>query len=392
MRGRWMGTLRCRIGCADPAQCMNRLIQAGIEFRDPWLPDELTLELTVGWGDWGMLERLCGRQGYELTVLQRRGLIEKLRLMSRRKTLTVCMAMLLFLVMYLPNKVLFVVVEGDTAVSGWQLVLAAEDAGLTFWMDRADVDSYKINNELLQRFPELSWVGVNTKGFVAYISATPRIQENETEDHRTVTNVVAARDGIVTEVHPIGGQKVCEVGQSVREGELLISGIVECPTHIWATHADGEVYALTVHDETLYLPAQGLLQGQKEGTSLTASVVLGKNRIKIFGNSSNLDTTCDKITTYVPLALPGGYYLPMSLCVEQQISRTTEPVSVDRETLADYGEHYLRDQTFDAMIAGEIRGESFRWETGDSWHILKASFSCHEMISRQVEAEMFEGD
>ena len=392
MKGAWMGTLRCRVGCADPAQCMNRLLRANIPFQRPDIADELTLEITVAYGNYGALKKLCQRQGYELTVLRRAGLLEKLAFLKRRKTLAVCMALVLLLALYLPNKVLFVVVEGDSVVPEGQLLLAAGEAGLHFWMDRSEVDSYVIQNNILQAIPELSWVGVNTKGFVAYVSVTERILENETEDHSPVTNVVAARDGVITEVHPIGGQSVCTVGQAVREGEILISGIVECPTHIWATHADGEVYALTGHEETLYLPAQGQQQGEAGETSGQVSVILGKNRIKIFGTSSNFDATCDKIITYVPLALPGGFYLPVSLCVEQEISRAIEPVSVDRETVTAYGEQYLWDLVYGDMIAGEIRSESFLWNTEDSWHILKASFSCQEMISRQVGAEIFEGD
>ncbi len=79
--------------------------------------------------------------------------------------------------------------------------------------------------------------------------------ETEVENHKEATNVIASRAGIVTSMSVIGGQAVCKEGQAVLEGELLVTGLVDCKTHTQVTHADAEIYALTQREIQAVYPA-----------------------------------------------------------------------------------------------------------------------------------------
>ena len=72
----------------------------------------------------------------------------------------------------------------------------------------------------------------------------------EVLDEHAVTKVVAARDGVVTQVRALEGQPMVQAGDAVQTGDTLISGLVE-PTReggkYRTAHAHGTVQAYTTH-------------------------------------------------------------------------------------------------------------------------------------------------
>ena len=81
---------------------------------------------------------------------------------------------------------------------------------------------------------------------VAYGSTDPP----EVLDEHAITKVVAARDGVVTQVRALEGQPMVRAGDAVQTGDTLISGLVE-PTReggkYRTAHARGTVQAYTTH-------------------------------------------------------------------------------------------------------------------------------------------------
>lgn len=56
------------------------------------------------------------------------------------------------------------------------------------------------------------------------VLVTERQQPPDTRAPYAVANVVAARDGVLTEVSVTEGMRLCAVGDTVRQGQLLVSG------------------------------------------------------------------------------------------------------------------------------------------------------------------------
>ncbi len=135
--------------------------------------------------------------------------------------------------------------------------------------------------------PELQWAGVNFSGGVAIVSVRERLPEEAVRDRSTVTNVVAARDGVIVSMSVLGGQSVCRVGQAVRAGELLVTGCVDQTTHTQYTHADAEIYALTQRTIQAVYPQTAVQKVYTGQVIRRYSLIVGRKKNKFIRKQWN---------------------------------------------------------------------------------------------------------
>ena len=384
------GVLKMEAVCADPGGAISAWAAAGIRFWDPQVTGPLTLCFFLDRRDLSRLENLTRRRGDQLRILSRRGLLWDMGAFLRRPGLVLGLAMLIIMMTVLPKRVWFLKFEGNTTVSEARLAAAAQECGLSFFARVPEIKSEEFKNKLVNLLPEICWAGVEFRGGIATVTVREQEVRPQIRDQRTPANVVAARDGIITSMNVLGGQALCQVGQGVLEGELLVSGFVDCETHTQVTQADAEIYALTQRTLTAVTPQIWSKKGETEKETWSLALILGKNRIKICGKSGILPSTYDKIRSVKMLTLPGGYALPVGISVERGILRREsdwEP-DVPEEELRIFGRGYLESQ----MLAGQIleARESIRQDV--ERYFLEGIYTCSEMIARQKTVEFIEGD
>lgn len=386
------GTVQVELVSADPAAALTYYGAQGLRFRDPELTAPLTLSMTMDAKTWRRLEPLAEQRGDRCRCLSRRGLAVSFYRSRKRLLFWTALALLLIGVLYAPGRVWFVEVEGNTTVPERQILAAAELCGVKFWAKSGEIRSEQVKNQILNLVPELQWAGVNFSGGVAIISVRERLPGEPIRERSSVTNVVAARDGVIVSMSVLGGQSLCQVGQAVRGGELLVTGCVDQETHTQYTHADAEIYALTQRRITAVYPQTW---GQKTYSGQTIrrySLVVGRKRINLSGNSGISDATCDKMTETKTLTLPGGFSLPVTLVIETLRPYEAPEATVSQSQAQEVLGSWTRLSALEDMIAGEILGEVpfFREEDGLFW--MDMTYSCREMIARQRPAELFEGE
>ena len=386
------GTVQAELISADPAAALTYYGAQGLRLREPELTAPLTLTMTMDNRTWRRLEQLAQSRGDRCRCLSRRGLAVSLARGTRRLPFWIALAFLFLAVLYAPNRVWFVEVEGNGSIPDRQILAAAEACGVRFWAKAGEIRSEQVKNKILNLVPELQWAGVNFSGGVAIVSVRERLPEEAVRDRSTVTNVVAARDGVIVSMSVLGGQSVCRVGQAVRAGELLVTGCVDQTTHTQYTHADAEIYALTQRTIQAVYPQTAVQKVYTGQVIRRYSLIVGRKRINLSGNSGISDATCDKMTETKTLSLPGGYSLPVKLEIETLRPYRTVEVQVSQTLAEDALCSYARQAALSEMIAGEILGQTpaLREESGLYW--MDMTYACREMIARQRPAELFEGE
>ena len=386
------GTVQAELISADPAAALTYYGAQGLRLREPELTAPLTLTMTMDNRTWRRLEQLAQSRGDRCRCLSRRGLAVILARGKRRLPFWIALAFLFLAVLYAPNRVWFVEVEGNGSIPDRQILAAAEACGVRFWAKAGEIRSEQVKNKILNLVPELQWAGVNFSGGVAIVSVRERLPEEAVRDRSTVTNVVAARDGVIVSMSVLGGQSVCRVGQAVRAGELLVTGCVDQTTHTQYTHADAEIYALTQRTIQAVYPQTAVQKVYTGQVIRRYSLIVGRKRINLSGNSGISDATCDKMTETKTLSLPGGYSLPVKLEIETLRPYRTVEVQVSQTLAEDALCSYARQAALSEMIAGEILGQTpaLREESGLYW--MDMTYACREMIARQRPAELFEGE
>ena len=376
------GMVEVELTSAEPEAALGAISTRGIEIFRVEQKGELTMRFHIRRKDYNMLAALCEKRGEPLKLLRKSGLYWAGRQLLRRPVLLAGMAFFLALVLYLPSRVFFIQVEGNVTVPTRQILEAAGESGICFGASRRQVRSEKVKNALLSAVPQLQWAGVNTAGCVATISVRERTDAQASQQEWEVTSIVAARDGYILSGTVTRGNALFQVGQAVKAGQVLVSGYTDCGICIQATRAEGEITAQTNRTLEAVTPSQWVLRGEETGVHRKYSLLFGKKRINLWKDSGILDTTCGRMYMEYYVTLPGGFQLPLALCVEEFTSYETGtaelPQSGAEEALTEYADSYLLQQ----MVAGEIRSRLQTVCLDGGIYRLKGSYVCVEMIGR----------
>ena len=377
------GVVAAELTSSEPEQLLALANAAEIEFFQMQQINDLTCRFRVRRRDYKKLHELVKKRGDNLKLLGRFGLYWSWKAILFRPVLLAGLGILFLLAMYLPSRVLFVRVEGNSQIPDRQILAAAEECGIRFGASRREVRSEKVKNALLSSVPQLQWAGVNTAGCVATISVRERAQDEPPQSENIVSNIVAARDGFILSCTVTNGNGIVKVGQTVQKGQVLVSGYTDCGICIRATRAEGEIYAQTIHQLTAITPSSCTQRQKLVGEKHSYSILIGKKRINLWNSSGISDTSCGRMYEEYHLSLPGGFSLPLAICVQTDLYYDTETVRVPdaqaEEALNSFAQSYLLDH----MIAGKIQNHSQAVKEQDGLYRLDGVYVCEEMIGRE---------
>ena len=380
------GEIIClEIICAAILDFLSELSNRNIPLEQVISIDELTLQLSVRRKYLPAVEELAIKRGAQCNVIGKKGINRFLKGIFKRPVLIGAAVLIVALTIFLPTRILFYKVVGNSFVPMRKIIAIAGENGMEFGVLRRDIRSEKVKNALLNEIPELEWVGINTSGCVATISVKERRVKNEPESNTGVSNIVAICDGLVQEITITSGSSTVLPGQPVKEGQVLISGYTDCGLCVRACRAKGEVYATTKRSLSIVLTENGVSYGTLALSVEKISLIFGKNRINFFESSGILDTECVKMYEENYVTLPGGFVIPIGFVIARVYTTIpTEEQTLPESILTAAAERYLNTQ----MISGRITGreEVLSHENG-VWY-LKGIYECLEMIGREQSEEI----
>lgn len=384
------GYARVRMTSPQPERLLGRL-SGHMQLRDISRPGALTVECKIRGNCCGVCRTITEQTGGTFEILGYYGAPGYWKRAMRLPVLTGFLTCLVLLSMVLPNRILFIRIQGNELVPRQQIRTAAEEAGLRFGASRREIRSEQIKNRLLSALPDLAWVGVNTNGCVATISVEER-RPSPPEDTGLPNHMVASSDAVISDFTVTSGNALCRQGQAVRKGEVLISGYLDLGDRTRIEPAQGEVYGLTQREIRGVLPVDTVRIKANGGSMKKYSFLIGKKRINLHRDGGILYPTCGKMTEVKPLTLPGGWELPVCLVIDRYVTYDMAPVQREQTSAVKVLREYMVEQLRREMIAGEIRGEQTALSQEKGRYCLNGRFSCREMIGRYSEEVLIEGD
>jgi len=246
------GTVRVRVSGAFPERFINLCLARGI-FLWGITKDSDAVFASLRLSDFFRIRPLARRSRSRIEVTGHAGFPFAFKRLMRRKMLVVGAALFLVLLNLLTARIWFVEVSGQTTVATGRIMDIAAGHGLKPGASRRDIDLASVEKEMLLAVPELAWVGVSINGTRALIEVVektlPRVED------KSPAHVVAAKDGIVTEVIVIAGQAAVKKGDTVKRGDLLIKGFADVPPP-----APGQVPIITL--PTQFVRAAGIVKAR----------------------------------------------------------------------------------------------------------------------------------
>lgn len=384
------GECRLRLTGASPQLCLNLFSAEGIAFWDIVREDDLHYCVSMRPRAVKAAQRLALRAYCTAEVRRERGLLRDLKKLRGRPVLLLGLPAALAAGFVFQSFVWSVEVQGNERVHPQTVVRALQELGVGVGTWAPSIDCKGIKNPLLNLVPELSWAAVNRSGGKLTVLVSERSRPEQERPIYSAGNIVAAQDGVLTEVSVLEGMRLCKVGDTVRKGQVLVSGFEDYGLCLKGVCAQAEIYGQTWHSMLVVTP---LKEEEKRYTGrewTQRTLIVGRKRINLSGNSRISVDNCDKMITEKKLSLP-GYDFPVTL--ETATYREYETVlrSVwEPETLL---EQAFRRMTLGSMVAGKIESESCAVTRTGELCVLRGEATCTEMLARLVPMNaIYEGE
>lgn len=385
------GSVRLEIEGLFPERFLNLCSVERLSFWHLERNEKSSLRVTVALWDLSRAKVLAQRAGCTVKPLGGKGLPSFLMSFRLRYGLIGGTAAAVVLALLLSQFVLVVNVTGNEVLSDSVILTELEAAGLGFGAYAPAIDQRQVANRVLERLPQLSFLSVNRTGVYVEVVVREADLPPEVRDETTPTDVVAARDGLVTDVNALSGSAAVKAGDAVLQGEVLISHESVFPPAEWSdgvgnsmvSHARGEVWAMTEREFSAKTPLTvGANSGEGE-QRCRYSLRLGKRLVKIYQNSSNSGLNCDKIKEAWQLTLPGGILLPVTLVRETLAERGDGVQAVTVESAEAYLKARLTARLEAVLGEGQVLAQSWQVEKTERTVTVTLRASCLEDIAKE---------
>jgi len=177
----------------------------------------------LGLSDFFNLRPLVRKSQNPIQVITYAGLPFLIKKIKHRKMLVVGGVTFLLLLNLLMSYIWFVDVIGMHSVPVSQIQEVVYEQGLKPGALKDTVSSKKIENQILLRIPEIAWVSITFTGTRAVVEIVEKTLPKERD--KAPANIIAAKDGIITDIIALTGQSVVKKGDTVRKGDVLIRGV-----------------------------------------------------------------------------------------------------------------------------------------------------------------------
>ena len=374
----FLGYVRFSVKGEFPERFLTQLAQSNISAWDI-RRTRSGLEAKVLVKDYLKFHSVKAKNRVKTRVLARFGLpffIKKHRLrVGFAAGLVLYFAALFFLSSFVWN----VRVVGNVTISEKDILAACERLGLYEGVRRSDIDQELFRTRLALEFDNIAWASVNIEG----VRATVNISESEPDrlPPKAPSNLVAGFDGVITAIEVTEGTIKTAVGQTVRKGDLLVSGITEYKDGTYSFGAsEGEVIAQTERELECFVPFE---QTEKRyvGRPIKRRVLtfFGLNIPLYLGTVEGpyeTETVCRRFEKY-------EMYLPIKLTETEFLKYETVNITLSEEAAVQKAEAELLKLEESELKNAEILEKKADFEVTSSGVRIITKYKCRQNIGKQ---------
>ena len=255
------------------------------------------------------LRPIARRAGMRMRIRKKQGIVFRIRRLGLRFGAVAGVALFCLILNVLSSRVWVLRVQGNAAVSDDAILSVLEPLGVYEGASFSDVDLTDLRLTALQQLPDLIWLTVNQHGSIVTVEVQERTPADPIAD-TAPANLVASCDGVVLQIDTVRGQSAIAVGDAVRRGDLLISGVMDSKVGPQLKHAAGTVLARTTHTLTVTVPCHDTVRAVDREITRSSLSVFGWE-IPLY-TSGTLPTASESVTERCPVTA-NGVPLPLGI-------------------------------------------------------------------------------
>jgi similar to stage IV sporulation protein len=224
------------------------------------------LRLRLSFAGYRKLKKLADSQKYKLHLKKSGGIPLKIIRAKKRIAILPAAVFLVFALFVASTFVWDVKYSGFDAVNPFEVRELLENMGLKTGAKKDSINREAAEKAVMENFDGLAWVNIYFMGTELNIQVVEADQPEKMVEDTGVRDLVAQKDGYITELRVYAGTLRVTEGQTVRAGQVLISGdITAGGALIGQGAARGEVFAQTTYVGVASKPLMQIV-AQKTGS------------------------------------------------------------------------------------------------------------------------------
>jgi similar to stage IV sporulation protein len=279
----------------------------------------------------------------------------------------------------LSNFVWNIEILGTDRLDNQKILQALEKFGVKEGIEISSIDQQTLPSLLALEIDGIAWCSVNVEG----VKVTVNISESAVTERfdNTPGNLVAKCDGIITKIEVLNGTTAVTLGQTVKKGDLLVSGFTEYKDGSSTFGPSlGKIIAKTERNLQVFSPFN-IERIVETGEPLQKSV------ISFFGLNIPLYLGQFKgqyhVSTETKKLQHNGMYIPVFLKTATFTPTQTVSVTLSTEEATEIAKKMLEDLEKKELLDAEIVSKELSFNVTDKGVVLNAKYICRENIAEQ---------
>lgn len=229
---------------------INMAISNGIYIWDIKKLSYTSITAKIGLESFNKMREIVRKTDSSITIQEKRGLPFLIKNIKQHKLFTASVLMLIILLYMMCSHIWMIEITGAKTIDPKVVLEVVYQEGLKEGVLKSKVDKHSIENRVLIKLPQLSWIGIQIRGTKATIEVVEKTMEPELISKTDACDIVASKSGVINKILILNGDGVVKDGKTVKKGETLVTGIiVRENTDARYVHAIAQVTARTWYEE-----------------------------------------------------------------------------------------------------------------------------------------------
>ncbi len=229
----------------------------------------------------------------EIRVEGRFGLAMKLFIYRNR--LTFFIALITLFVAFCVNSFFIkdIIITGNNYLTNEQISTLLRECNIYQGKFIPTISPDGVQTLMRKKCNTLSWAWVDIKGTTARVDVREKISRPDFFNKNYACNIVAERDGVITEAISESGILYAKSGTYVHKGELLIGGVYDSNDYapVRFVHAKGRIYAKTSYTLSGNFPMSFTSYKLSDKNKTSLGIFTPKQKFEFFSPKSDIAMT-----------------------------------------------------------------------------------------------------
>ncbi len=229
---------------------INMAISNGIYIWDIKKLSYTSITAKIGLDSFNKMREIVRKTDSSIAIQEKCGLPFLIKNIKKHKLFTASALMLIILLYIMCSHIWMIEITGVKTIDPKVVLEVVYKEGLKEGVLKSKIDKHSIENKVLIRLPQLSWIGIQIRGTKATVEVVEKTMEPELISKTDACDIVASKSGVIDKILILNGDGVVKDGKTVKKGDVLVTGtIVRENTDMRFVHAIAQVTARTWYEE-----------------------------------------------------------------------------------------------------------------------------------------------